>query len=161
MHQKDRPLHLSRRSFSAALLAFPAIARAQNALPNATIKINTGRTVGDIDLKIYGNFIEHLGRCIYGGVFEEGSPLSDARGFRRDVLEAVRPLRVPILRWPGGNFVSGYHWLDGVGPVGNRPRRSDLAWFAEESNRFGTNEFIEYCRLLGTEPYICLNMASV
>src|SRR5207244_876323 len=126
----------------------------------ARIVIDPARRLGTVDRRIFGNFIEHLGRCIYGGVFEEGSPLSDARGFRRDVLDAVRPLRVPILRWPGGNFVSGYHWLDGVGPVGDRPRRSDLAWFAEESNRFGTNEFIEYCRLLGTEPYICVNMGS-
>ena len=105
-------------------------------------------------------FVEHLGRCIYGGLFEEGSPLSDERGFRRDVLEAVRPLRVPILRWPGGNFVSGYHWLDGVGPRAERPRRVDLAWFAEESNRFGTDEFLQYCRAINTEPYICVNMGS-
>jgi alpha-N-arabinofuranosidase len=113
-----------------------------------------------VDRRIFGNFIEHLGRCIYGGVFDEGSPLSDARGFRRDVLDAARPLRVPLLRWPGGNFVSGYHWLDGVGPPSERPRRSELAWYAEESNRFGTNEFIEYCRLLATEPYLCVNMGS-
>jgi alpha-N-arabinofuranosidase len=113
-----------------------------------------------VDRRIFGNFIEHLGRCIYGGIYEEGSPLSDERGFRRDVLDAVRPLRVPVLRWPGGNFVSGYHWLDGVGPVDARPRRRELAWYAEESNRFGTNEFIEYCRRIGTEPYICVNMGS-
>jgi alpha-N-arabinofuranosidase len=126
----------------------------------ARIAVDLGRRLGTVDRRIFGNFIEHLGRCIYGGVFEEGSSLSDARGFRRDVLEAVRPLRVPILRWPGGNFVSGYHWLDGVGPVDARPRRAELAWYAEESNRFGTNEFIEYCRALGTEPYICVNMGS-
>ena len=65
-----------------------------------------------------------------------------------------------MLRWPGGNFVSGYHWLDGVGPEDQRPRRSELAWYAEESNRFGTDEFIEYCRALGAEPYICVNMGS-
>jgi len=126
----------------------------------ARIVIDPTRTVGSVDRRIFGNFIEHLGRCIYGGIYEEGSPLSDARGFRGDVLEAARPLRIPILRWPGGNFVSGYHWLDGVGPKEARPRRSDLAWYAEESNRFGTNEFIEYCRVLGTEPYICVNMGS-
>jgi alpha-N-arabinofuranosidase len=126
----------------------------------ARIGIDLARRIGTVDRRIYGNFIEHLGRCIYGGIFEEGSPLSDARGFRRDVLEAARPLRVPVLRWPGGNFVSGYHWLDGVGPAAERPRRSELAWYAEESNRFGTNEFLEYCRVLGTEPYICVNMGS-
>src|SRR5207249_4867822 len=118
------------------------------------------RRIGNVDRRIFGNFIEHLGRCIYGGIFEEGSPLSDGAGFRRDVLDAVRPLRVPVLRWPGGNFVSGYHWLDGVGPVADRPRRSELAWHAEESNRFGTNEFIQYCRAIGTEPYICVNMGN-
>jgi alpha-L-arabinofuranosidase len=126
----------------------------------ARIVIDPTRRIGSVDRRIFGNFIEHLGRCIYGGIFDEGSPLADGRGFRRDVLDAVRPLRVPVLRWPGGNFVSGYHWLDGVGPVAQRPRRSELAWYAEESNRFGTNEFIEYCRLVETEPYICVNMGS-
>src|SRR5438552_17209128 len=158
--QRTTPMILSRRQFSKTLFAAPFVLRAQQEPLRAHVKIDTERAIGDIDPKSYGNFIEHLGRCIYGGVFEEGSPLSDANGFRRDVLDAVRPLRVPILRWPGGNFVSGYHWLDGVGPVADRPRRSDLAWFAEESNRFGTNQFIEYCRLLGTEPYICVNMGS-
>ena len=124
------------------------------------IGIDLHRRLGTVDPRIFGQFIEHLGRCIYGGVYEEGSPLSDARGFRRDVLEAARPLRFPVLRWPGGNFVSGYHWLDGVGPRDARPRRTDLAWYAEESNRFGTNEFITYCRELGTEPFICVNMGS-
>jgi len=124
------------------------------------IGIDLDRKIGTVDRRIFGNFVEHLGRCIYGGMFEEGSALSDERGFRRDVLEAARPLRIPILRWPGGNFVSGYHWMDGVGPPAERPRRVDLAWYAEESNRFGTNEFIEYCRALGTEPYICVNMGS-
>jgi alpha-N-arabinofuranosidase len=126
----------------------------------AKIKIDLDRKLGRVDRKIYGNFIEHLGRCIYGGVFEEGSPRSDARGFRTDVLEAARALRIPILRWPGGNFVSGYHWTDGIGPLDQRPRRIELAWRGEEPNRFGTDEFMEYCRVLGTEPYICVNMGS-
>ena len=124
------------------------------------IGIDLARRIGTVDRRIFGNFIEHLGRCIYGGIYDEGSPLSDARGFRQDVLEAVRPLRVPLLRWPGGNFVSGYHWLDGVGPKDQRPRRTELAWYAEESNRFGTLEFIEYCREIKAEPFICVNMGS-
>src|SRR5881392_51186 len=115
----------------------------------ARIVIDPARRLGTIDRRIFGNFIEHLGRCIYGGVFEEGSPLSDARGFRRDVLDAVRPLRVPILRWPGGNFVSGYHWRDGVGPRDKRPPRRDHAWGLMESNRFGTDEFLRYCEVVG------------
>lgn len=126
----------------------------------ARIKLDLDRTVGRVDRRIFGAFIEHLGRCIYGGVFDEGSPLADDRGFRTDVLEAVRPLRVPLLRWPGGNFVSGYHWTDGIGPCDERPRRIEIAWATEESNRFGTDEFIAYCRELGTEPYICLNMGT-
>jgi alpha-L-arabinofuranosidase len=124
------------------------------------IAIDLRRRLGTVDRRIFGQFIEHIGRCIYGGVYDEGSPLADAHGFRRDVLDAARSLRIPILRWPGGNFVSGYHWLDGVGPKDKRPRRSELAWYAEESNRFGTHEFIEYCRVLGTAPFICVNMGS-
>ena len=77
---------------------------------------------------IYGNFVEHLGRCIYGGLYEPGSPLSDEKGYRRDVLEATRALRTSLVRWPGGNFVSGYHWEDGIGPQAGRPTRIDLAW---------------------------------
>jgi len=112
----------------------------------ARIGIDLSRRIGTVDRRIFGNFVEHLGRCIYGGIFDEGSPLSDTAGVRRDVLDAVRPLRIPILRWPDGNFVSGYHWLHGVGPVDDRPRRWELAWHAEESNRSGTTELIRYCR---------------
>jgi alpha-L-arabinofuranosidase len=126
----------------------------------AKIKIDLDRTLGAVDQRIYGGFIEHLGRCIYGGIFDEGSPLSDEYGFRRDVMEALRALHPPVLRWPGGNFASGYHWLDGVGPVEQRPRRMELAWHAEESNRFGTNEFLQYCEFLGSEPYLCINMGN-
>jgi len=126
----------------------------------ATIKIDMARKVGTIDRKIYGGFVEHLGRCVYGGIYEEGSPLSDERGFRKDVMEAVRGLQPPILRWPGGNFVSGYHWTDGIGPQEKRPHQMELAWHTTESNRFGTDEFMEYCRTLGIEPYLCVNMGS-
>ncbi|HUX85975.1 MAG TPA: alpha-L-arabinofuranosidase C-terminal domain-containing protein [Chloroflexota bacterium] len=126
----------------------------------AKIKVDLERTVGEVDRRIFGGFIEHLGRCIYGGIYEEGSPLSDEHGFRRDVLEALRPLQMPVLRWPGGNFVSNYHWQDGIGPVEQRPCRLELAWHSEEPNRFGTDEYIEYCRVLGVEPYICVNMGS-
>jgi alpha-N-arabinofuranosidase len=126
----------------------------------AQIKIDLDRTLGLVDRRIFGGFVEHLGRCIYGGIYDEGSPLSDEHGFRRDVLDAARALRMPLLRWPGGNFVSGYHWLDGIGPAQKRPRRIELAWRSEESNRFGTDEFMRYCRVLGTKPYICLNLGS-
>lgn len=130
------------------------------ATTKARIKIDLERTIGRVDPRIYGGFIEHLGRCIYGGIYEEGSPLSDERSFRTDVMAAVESLHMPILRWPGGNFVSGYHWVDGIGSKDERPRRIELAWRQEESNRFGTDEFIEYCRAIGAEPYICVNMGT-
>src|SRR5207253_4379828 len=106
----------------------------------ARIGIDLERRIGTVDRRIFGQFIEHLGRCIYGGVYDEGSPLADSRGFRKDVLALIRDLRLGVLRWPGGNFVSNYHWEDGVGPAGTRPRRPELAWHTEESNRFGTDE---------------------
>ena len=126
----------------------------------ARIDIGTGRPVGTVDERIFGGFIEHLGRCIYGGVSDEGSPLADARGFRTDVLGAVRDLGLRHVRWPGGNFVSGYHWTDGIGPPGERPRRAELAWHSEESNRFGTDEFMAWCVAAGVEPVLCLNMGT-
>jgi alpha-N-arabinofuranosidase len=126
----------------------------------ASILVDPSRKIARIDPKIYGHFIEHFGRCIYGGIYDEGSPLSDADGFRKDVLAAAQKLRIPVLRWPGGNFASSYHWMDAIGPRESRPRRFDPAWFAEESNRFGTDEFIAYCRKLNTEPFICVNMGT-
>ncbi|MDR1779923.1 MAG: alpha-N-arabinofuranosidase [Tannerella sp.] len=127
---------------------------------NARIKIDIERQTGAIDKMVYGNFVEHLGRCIYGGLYEPGSPLSDENGFRKDVLEATKDLNVPIVRWPGGNFVSGYHWEDGIGPKENRPVRIDLAWGYRENNSFGTDEFVEWCRKANTEPYFCVNMGT-
>ena len=124
------------------------------------IAIAPSRPLGVIDRKVFGGFVEHVGRCIYGGLYEEGSPLSDERGFRTDVLGLLRDLRLGTLRWPGGNFASNYHWQDGIGPKDGRPRRPDLAWGGEEPNRFGTDEFLAYCAELGTEPYICLNMGT-
>lgn len=124
------------------------------------IKLDFDRKIGTIDRNIYGNFTEHLGRCIYGGIYDERSPLSDTDGFRKDVLQAARNIHVSVLRWPGGNFSSGYNWKDGIGPKDERPRRWDTAWQEEESNRFGTDEFIAYCRKLGAEPYICVNMGT-
>jgi alpha-L-arabinofuranosidase len=150
---------LSRRTF-AKTIAAPWIVRAQPGALRARVKIDTERTISDIDPKIYGNFIEHLGRCIDGGVFEEGSPLSDAHGFRRDVLDAAKKLNVTLLRWPGGNFSSNYHWRDGIGPRDKRPPRLEMAWGTVESNRFGTHEFLQYAEMMGTESYICANLGT-
>jgi alpha-N-arabinofuranosidase len=128
---------------------------------SAAVTIDAGRTAGILDRKIYGHFAEHLGRCIYGGVWVgKDSPIPNVNGFRRDVLEAVKAIEPPIVRWPGGNFASGYHWEDGVGPRDQRPTRLDPAWHMQESNAFGTDEFMEWCRLVGTEPYVCVNAGS-
>ncbi|MDR1865829.1 MAG: alpha-N-arabinofuranosidase [Bacteroidales bacterium] len=126
----------------------------------ARIKIDVERQTDRIDRMIYGNFVEHLGRCIYGGLYEPGSPLSDGDGFRKDVLEAAKALNTSIVRWPGGNFVSGYHWEDGVGVREQRPVRIDLAWGFRENNSFGTDEFVAWCRKAGTEPYFCVNLGT-
>lgn len=127
---------------------------------NAQIKIDTGRTIGEVHPHIYGNFTEHLGRHIYGGIYDPGSPLADESGLRTDVIKAVRDLNVTILRYPGGNFVSNYHWLDGVGPLEERPTRMDLAWSVLEPNTFGTNEFMEFVRKIGSEPFFAVNLGT-
>ncbi len=133
--------------------ATPAAAPAQ-----ARLKIDVDRTIGEVHPFLFGNFAEHLGRMIYGDIYDEGNRLSDADGYRRDVMEAVKGLGVTILRWPGGNFASGYNWTDGIGPKANRPVRAELAWNALESNRFGTDEFLRYCERIGATPYICINL---
>ncbi len=125
---------------------------------NARIKIDTDRTIGEISPLLYGNFVEHLGRCVYGGIYEPGSPLSDEDGFRKDVLEGAKGLNVTLTRYPGGNFVSNYHWEDGVGP--ERVPRMELAWDRLETNEFGTNEFMKFAKKLGTEPYFSVNMGT-
>ena len=121
------------------------------------IKIDLDRRLGDIDRNIFGSFVEHVGRCVYGGIYEPDSPLADANGLRVDVLEAVRRLRIANIRYPGGNFASGYRWRDGIGPMAERPARADLAWQQLEPNTFGTDEFIAFCRTAGTEPYLVVN----
>jgi alpha-N-arabinofuranosidase len=121
------------------------------------IFVNLDRPLATLDRNVFGGFAEHLGRCIYGGIFEPGSPLADASGLRLDVLDALRRLKMPLIRYPGGNFVSGYRWRDGVGPRDMRPVRTDMAWHVVESNQFGTNEFIDFCRRLETEPYLVVN----
>jgi alpha-N-arabinofuranosidase len=121
------------------------------------ISIDLDRRIGDIDRNVFGGFVEHLGRCVYGGIYEPGSPRSGSDGLRTDVLDAARRLRYSNVRYPGGNFVSAYRWRDGVGPVDERPSRYEPAWDSIEPNTFGTNEFIGFCRQLGAEPYLVVN----
>ena len=129
-------------------------------MKSATIRIEGDRPIGTIDRKVYGNFLEMLDRAVYGGVFEPGSSLSDEEGFRRDVMAAVRELGVTVLRWPGGNFASAYHWTDGIGPQEDRPVRFDPAWRTEYPNSFGTPEFLRYCGLIGADPFLCINAGT-
>ena len=126
----------------------------------ASVLLDRDFTIGATDPRLFGAFIEHLGRCVYGGIFEPGHPTADARGFRQDVMELVRELAPTIMRYPGGNFVSGYNWEDGVGPVAERPARLDYAWFSTEPNSFGTNEFIDWCREAGIEPMLAVNLGT-
>ncbi|MCZ7554466.1 MAG: hypothetical protein M5U05_18120 [Anaerolineales bacterium] len=121
------------------------------------VHIDLDRSLGTIDRNLFGGFAEHLERCIYGGVYEPDSALADAEGLRVDVIEALRQLRMPIIRYPGGNFVSGYRWMDGIGRREERARRLDLAWQVVETNRFGTNEFVYFCRQINAEPYLVVN----
>ena len=107
---------------------------------------------------LFGHFVEHFHRQVYGGIFEPGSPLSDERGFRTDVVDALRELAPPVVRWPGGCFVSSYHWLDGVGP--DRRPHYDKAWRVTDPNTFGTAEFVAWCRAIGAEPYVCTNAGT-
>ena len=116
--------------------------------------------IGQIDPHIYGSFIEHLGRAVYGGIYEPGHPAADADGFRQDVLELIRELGVTIVRYPGGNFVSGYDWKDGIGDKASRPARLDLAWVSIESNQFGTDEFMRWCKKAQIEPMLAVNMGT-
>jgi len=116
--------------------------------------------IGATHPRLFGAFVEHLGRCVYEGIFEPDHPTADEHGFRGDVLDLVRELKPTIMRYPGGNFVSGYNWEDGVGPVEERPRRLDLAWLSTEPNTFGTNEFMDWCRLVGIEPMLAVNLGT-
>ncbi len=116
--------------------------------------------IGEIDNRIYGSFIEHLGRAVYGGIYEPGHPEADEQGFRKDVMELVKELKVPIVRYPGGNFVSGYNWEDGVGPVAERPRRLDLAWRTTETNEIGTNEFMDWAKKVNAEVNMAVNLGT-
>jgi alpha-L-arabinofuranosidase len=124
------------------------------------VYIDTRRTTAQIDPNLFGSFLEHLGRAIYEGVYDPGSKLSDANGFRKDVIDEVRALGVPIIRYPGGNFVSGYNWLDGIGPKPDRPRVLDKAWNSLDTNQFGTDEFMLWCKAAGTLPLMGLNLGT-
>ncbi|KIX06278.1 uncharacterized protein Z518_04253 [Rhinocladiella mackenziei CBS 650.93] len=128
-----------------------------------SITVFPSHKVSKINRNIYSGFTEHMGRCIYTGIYDPSNPnqdLIDHQGFRKDVLEALRPLDIPVFRYPGGNFCATYHWQDGIGPVNERPSRPELAWGNIETNRFGTDEFMAWCKAVNAEPYLCLNLGT-
>jgi alpha-N-arabinofuranosidase len=159
----DRRRFLAGLGAAGAALAtrswLEAIGYAQGRGPaRAFLRRAPGRS--DFDRRLLGSFLEHLGRAVYTGVYQPGSPLADGKGFRTDVAREVKELGVPVVRYPGGNFVSGYNWLDGVGPKAQRPAVLDRAWNSLETNQFGTNEFMDWCALVGTEPLLGLNFGT-
>lgn len=129
-------------------------------MATARIKVDADRPIGDIDRRMYGVLTEHMGRSIYTGIFEPDHPTADSHGLRGDVMELVRELGVTVARYPGGNFVSNYHWEDGIGPVQDRPRRLELAWHTTETNAFGADEFMAWCRKTGIEPMMAVNLGT-
>ena len=129
-------------------------------MKNASMILDRDYQISRIDKRIYGSFIEHLGRAVYGGIYEPGHPESDEKGFRKDVIKAVKKLGVPIVRYPGGNFVSGFNWEDSVGPVEKRPKRLDLAWFTTETNEVGLHEFAEWTEKTGSELMYAINLGT-
>jgi alpha-N-arabinofuranosidase len=135
-------------------------AQTSSASSAARIYIDSRRAISPIDPNLFGSFLEHLGRAIYDGIYDPGSKLSDSNGFRKDVIDEVKKMGVPIIRYPGGNFVSGYNWLDGVGPKQERPRVLDKAWNSMNSNQFGTNEFMAWAKMAGTKPLMGLNLGT-
>jgi alpha-L-arabinofuranosidase len=126
----------------------------------AKIVVNPAHVVGPLNRRLFGSFVEHLGRCVYDGIYEPGHPSADPYGFRTDVMDLVRALGVTTIRYPGGNFVSGYRWEDGVGPRERRPKRLDLAWHSLETNQVGLHEIAQWSERVGTEPMLALNLGT-
>lgn len=127
---------------------------------SATATLDPGDVIAPLDRRLFGSFVEHMGRCVYTGIFEPAHAAADGDGFRADVLDLVRELGVTVVRYPGGNFVSGYRWEDGVGPREHRPARLDLAWHSRETNAFGLHEFMAWTRKAGLEPLMALNLGT-
>ncbi|PJJ72843.1 alpha-N-arabinofuranosidase [Diaminobutyricimonas aerilata] len=129
-------------------------------MSHARITLDRDFTIGEVPRRIFGSFVEHMGRCVYTGIYEPGHPSADEEGFRTDVLELVKEMGPTVIRYPGGNFVSGYNWEDGVGPVEQRPRRLDGAWHTVESNAFGLHEFVRWSKKAGTEIMEAINLGT-
>lgn len=129
-------------------------------MKKAFMSVDKLSKIADIDNRIYGSFIEHLGRAVYNGIYEPTHPLADENGFRVDVIQLVKKLKVPIIRYPGGNFVSGYNWEEGMGPKEERPTKLDLAWLTSESNEIGLNEFSTWLTKVDSEMMMAINLGT-
>ena len=129
-------------------------------MKKATMILDRAYAIAKIDPRIYGSFIEHLGRAVYGGIYEPCHPTADKHGFRKDVIELVKKLDIPIVRYPGGNFVSGFDWEDSIGPRDQRKHRLDMAWFTTETNEVGLHEFVDWCKAANTEPMYAINLGT-
>lgn len=129
-------------------------------MKKAKVIIGKDFKIGEVNKRVYGSFVEQWGRSVYGGLYEPGHPAANEKGFRQDVIDLVKELKVPIVRYPGGNFLSGYNWEDGIGPVEKRPKRLDLAWASVESNEFGTNEFVDWAKCAQTDVMMAVNMGT-
>ncbi|MDI4635644.1 alpha-N-arabinofuranosidase [Pelomonas sp. V22] len=127
---------------------------------SAQLTVDRDFPVAPLDRRLFGVFVEHLGRCVYTGIYEPGHPTAEEQGFRGDVMALTKELGATIVRYPGGNFMSGYNWEDGVGPKEQRPRRLDLAWFSTETNQVGTNEFVDWCGKVGIAPMYGVNLGT-
>ena len=145
-------------TFCVVILLFTGL----SAFGQTKLTLHTDQAKVVISKEIYGHFAEHLGHCIYGGIYVgEDSPIPNIRGFRQDIIAALRDMNIPVLRWPGGCFADTYHWKDGIGPKHKRPSIVNVHWGGvTEDNSFGTHEFLDFCSLIETEPYICLNVGS-
>jgi alpha-N-arabinofuranosidase len=143
---------------ASSVFALPSYSQSAGRTARATLGLVAPRS--DFNRRLFGAFLEHLGRSIYTGVYDPGNPLSDERGFRKDAIREVAGLHVPIIRYPGGNFVSGYNWLDGVGPKKDRPTVLERAWNSLETNQFGTNDFMDWAKAVGTEPLLGFNLGT-
>lgn len=126
----------------------------------SSIKVNKDHVLSSIDKRIYGSFIEHLGRAVYEGIYEPDHPTANKQGFRQDVIDVITELNIPLVRYPGGNFVSGFQWEDSIGPKENRPKRLELAWKSIETNEVGLHEFMEWAREANTEVNMAVNLGT-
>ncbi|AOM84327.1 arabinosylfuranosidase ArfA [Salisediminibacterium beveridgei] len=129
-------------------------------MKKANVLLDKSAIIGKVDQRIYGSFIEHMGRAVYGGIYEPGHPEADQQGFRKDVISLINQLNVPIIRYPGGNMLSAYNWEDGVGSKDERPRRLELAWQVIETNQFGTNEFMDFAKKVNSEVMMAVNLGT-